>query len=120
GKPRETGLIADREPVPGLDLEGRRALRVQLGCESREPATQLVVACGTGRCDGATYSSGSIGRAGHARLEFLGAVASEDEVRVRVDETGEDGPAPGIHDLRSVGPRGVRRKADPRDPVALD
>ena len=99
----EARLIVDREPVAGLDLERRRALRLQLGDESGEAPPQLVVTRRPRRGHGAAYAAGGIGRTGHPRLELVRAVAAEDEVGVRVDEPGDDGPAPGIHHRRGVG-----------------
>ena len=106
---------------------------------------QLVVGRGAGRGDRAAYAAGGIRRAGHARLELVRPVAAEHEVRVAVDEPGDDGPAAGIDDLapprrparlhrrRDCGralsrsplksrrrTSALGRRADPRDAAALD
>ena len=44
GEAREPRLVVHGEPVAGLDLERRRALRAQLGHEAGEARAQLVVA----------------------------------------------------------------------------
>ena len=99
GEPREARLVVHGEPVAGLHLERRRALRPQLGDEAGKAGTQLVVRRRAGRRDGPPYAARGIRRARHARLELVGPVAAEDEVGVAVDEPRDDGPPAGIHHL---------------------
>jgi len=69
---------------------------------------KLVLRGGTGECDGAqNAAAGSgdllIGSTGDALLEFGGAVAGEDEVRVGIDKAGSDAAALRIDDLGAGG-----------------
>lgn len=99
GEPREPRFAVDREVVARLDLERRRALRVQLGGQPAESGTQFVVARSPCRGDRATDAARGIRHPGHPCLELVGPVAAEHEVRMAVDEPRHDGAPPGIHDV---------------------
>ena len=117
GESHEALLVGDGEAVARLDLERRRALRVQLGDEAGEPGTQLVVGRGTRGRDGRADAAGLVALPGHARGELLGAVAAEHEVRVAVDEAGDDRAAADVDDLDIGVPDACgapRPRADPR------
>ena len=124
--PRETrqpGLTGHREVIAGLDLERGRALSVQLGDEPRQTSAQLGIRRRARRRDRATNASCGIRLTAHARLELVGAVAGEHQVRVTVDEPRDDGPPSGIHHvdiaLGAVAGACVA-PADPRDAAVLD
>ena len=125
-RPRETrqpGLTGHREVIAGLDLERGRALSVQLGDEPRQTSAQLGIRRRARRRDRATNASCGIRLTAHARLELVGAVAGEHQVRVTVDEPRDDGPPSGIHhvDIALGAVAGARiAAADPGDAAVLD
>src|SRR5699024_3644444 len=92
-------LIGHGQPVPGFDLEGRRALASSLLEQVDEVAFECLLG---GRASGGHSGGDASGRVllpGHAGGELLGPVTGEDEVVVAVDEAGDDGSAAQVDGL---------------------
>ena len=113
GDPQRAQLVLDGEAVAALDLHRRRALRPGLGDAGGDEGPQLVVGRGAGRGDGDRDAATVVGPSRHPRGELGGAVAREDEVRVGVDEAGDQRAAAEVTALVGVGR--LRRGADPFD-----
>ena len=79
------------ETVAGLGFESGRAAAQHPVAMAARGGEQFVFACGTGQLDGAQNAAAGrgdllIGGAGNALLEFVGAVAGKDEMRMRIDK----------------------------------
>jgi hypothetical protein len=112
------------EPVSGLDFDGRdafgqkrgqarAALRGKFGGGSRAGRPY--------RCHDAATLAGDIRISGavQAPLEFAGAIARVDEMRMAVDEAGRQPSPPAVPRLpRDPIPRNIASAADPRDQAA--
>ena len=90
GDAQRPRLVLDGQAVAALDLDGRRALGAHLGDAGGDEGPQLVVGGGPGRGDGDPDAAAVVGRAGHPGGELVTAVAGEHQVRVGVDEAGQD------------------------------
>ena len=107
----------DAELVTALDLHRRRPLGAQLGDALLQLTAQLLLGRGPGRRDGRRDAAAVVALAGHPGGELGAAVPSEDEMGVRVDETGQHRPS-----LQVELPVGARRpvgRPDPGDPAVL-
>ena len=104
-------LVLDVETVSGLALERRDAGFEVLGSQARKVAAQAGLPRTSGGRDRRGDSSGGIRFTAHSSGEFGGTVAGEDEVRVRVDQTGDDRTSTEIHTLVGIRCRGAA--ADP-------
>ena len=118
GHGQAAGLVADGQPVAGLDLDGRGALAAHLLDQPGDVRGELLVGRGPGGGHGGADPAGGVRLAGHPGRELLRPVAGEDQVAVAVDEPREHRAAAGVDDL--VGVRHVGGPADPGDPAALD
>ena len=83
-------FVSHVEAVPRLDLDGGGSGPVSLGESQLDESLQLGGAGGPGRLGSDPDAAAVVGLAGHAAGELLGAVAGENQVRVRVDEAGEN------------------------------
>ncbi len=118
GDAQGADLVVDREAVPALDLDGGRALGAHLRDAAGHEGAQGVVVGRPGGSDGDPDAATVVGLPGHAGRELLAAVPGEHQVRVRVDEAGQHGPAADV-DL-AVSGRRLRRRTHPRDIAVLD
>jgi hypothetical protein len=118
GEAQQPGLVLDGEPVPALDLDSGGALGAHLRDPGSEQCPELIVGCLAGRGNGPRDAAAVVAGPRHAGGEFVGAIAREYEVRMRVHERRDDGPAGGID--APVGRRRRRGRTDPGDPVAFD
>ena len=108
-------LLVDSKPVPGFDFQRRGPRPQGLDGETPRPGEQFRRTRCPGCRDGGANSPRGVRPAGQPRLEFLGPVTAEDQVRVRVHETWQDGSTTGVDPL--VGRRRVRRGTYPGDPA---
>ena len=111
-------LVGHGEPVAGLALQRGRALGEHLLGEPGQVRAQHLVRGGPGGRDRAADPAGLVRRAGHPRGELRAALPGEDQVRVRVDEAGQDRPAAAVDDL--VRGRRLPGRAGPGDPAVVD
>ena len=118
GQAQAPRLVVDGEAVAALHLDRRRALprasprRVRPGGRAGRRRRR------PGRGDGGRDPAAVVPGPRHPGLELAGPVAGEDQVRVGVDETGDDGPPPDVDP--GVGVRRGGRRADPGDGPVLD
>ncbi len=103
GDAQAAQLVVEGQAVAALDLDRRRALGPHLGDAGRHEGAQLVVARGAGRGDRDGDAATVVGRARHPGGELGRPVTGEDEVGVRVDETGDDGAAAEVATRVGVG-----------------
>jgi len=120
GQAEQAQLRVDREPVAALSLEGRGPVREHLGGERPGLGEDHVVAHSGQRARrGADAAAGSrdllVGDTGHLHLVLLRPPPRERQVRMTVDEPGDDGTAPGV-DLPDSGRIGF----EAGDPVPLE
>src|SRR5699024_4397966 len=92
-------LIGHGQPVPGFDLESRRALASSLLEQTDEVVFEFVLGGPTRGGHGGGDPSGRVLLPGHAGGELLGPVTGEDEVVVAVDESRDDGFAAQVDGL---------------------
>lgn len=118
GQPRRAEFLGHGQPVTGLRLQRRGALRERLGDVPAQSRAQLVVGGGAGRGDGRGDTARRVGLPGHPGLELARAVAGEDEVGVGVDPAGQDGAAAEVDAL--VGGGSPVGRTGPGDPAVLD
>ena len=100
-------LVFERQPVAGLDLDGRHAFgqqRIQSRQRFRHQLRFARGARGVHRRENAAALFGDrfVRNAVQALFEFVGARAGVDQVRVAVDEAGRDQPALAVGVLRGV------------------
>src|SRR4249920_3143902 len=96
-------LIGNSQPVAALDLDRRRAELAQLGDPCGEQPGQLIVAGCPCRCNRDADATSVVGLAGHSRREFRSAISSENQMAVRIDETGDDRPSSNVDRSVCVG-----------------
>ena len=118
----EPRLVVDTQPVAALDLDGRRALPVELADEPLHPRAQLRIPGRAGRRHRAADPAGRVRQARHARLELRRAVSREHQVAVRIHEPGNDGRAAQVGDDVGLKSRrgGGGCRPHPRNAAVLD
>ena len=98
GQRQPAFLVADGEPVAGLALERGRALPEHLGRQPPQVGPQRAAGRGPGRGHRGQDAARLIRAARHPGRELGAALPREDQVRVRVDEPGQHGPAACVDD----------------------
>ena len=111
-------LVLDRQPVPGLALEGGGALREHLRRQPAQPGPEVGVGRGAGRGHRGPDAAGRVAAAGHPGRELGRPLPREHQVRVRVDEPGQHRPPGRVKHRRRRRARGTtgrsRRSGPPR------
>ncbi len=90
GEAQQPGLVGEGQPVARLDLDDSGSLGVHLVDPGAEQRAELVVGCGPSRGHRAGDPAAVVCRAAHPGVELGAAVAGEDQMRVAVDEGGDD------------------------------
>ena len=93
------------ETVAGLGFECRGAAAQHPVAMAACGGEQFIFSCGAGQLDGAQNAAAGrgdllIGGAGDALFELVGAIAGEDEMRVRIDEARCHAAPFGVDDCR--------------------
>ncbi len=115
--PQRALLGGGIEAVAGFRLEGRDARVQQLAGQPRHVRPEQVVVGRSGGGDGGADPTGRVRLTRHAGGELRAAVTGEDQVRVRVDEPGQDAPPTEVEG--SVGRRRDIGRSQPADPVPV-
>ncbi|CAB4560313.1 unannotated protein [freshwater metagenome] len=103
--------------VATLDFNRGRSLSEHLADPVGDELLEPCAACLTRRSDGRANAAGGVGRSGHPCLEFARAITIENEVRVRIDETGNHRTSATVDDRVDVvasADFGRSRGANPR------
>jgi hypothetical protein len=90
GDVKTASLVGFGEAVPRLDLQGGDAGACGFGAAQRRESLQFGVGCGSGGIDRGSDAACLVRRTRHARGELVAPVAGEHEMRVAVDESGDD------------------------------
>jgi hypothetical protein len=91
GDREQPGLVRDREAVSRFHLERRGSRPERFAGEPARTVRQRLVGRGSGGIDRREDPAGLVWLPAHPRIELLGPVAREDQVRMGVHETGERG-----------------------------
>ena len=117
-------LVFEVEPVAGLDLDRGDAFGDQRVEARQRLRDEIVLARRPQRLDRRDDAAAGlrhllIGRAGQPHLEFVGAVAGMDQMRVAVDQAGRDPAAFAVDDFGAAGRRGrhIRFRTGKDDPA---
>ncbi len=114
----ESRLAVNVERVARLDLDGGDAAGAQFAETLIRCATKFLTRRRTRGVDGSRDAAPVVRDTSHARLELIGPLAGEDQVRMRVDEAGYDRAVLRVDPL--VRRRGVRVRTDPEHDVVVD
>jgi len=110
GDPEGANLVDHVQSVARLDLDRGRAGPVRLVQSHSHEAIERLGRHGTSGVGGDSYPAAVVGLPGHAGGELLGPVAGEHQMRVGVDEAGEDGSALGVDSIIGHGSCRTDRK----------
>jgi hypothetical protein len=110
--------VLDVQPVAALHLHRGGALGSHLGHQNPQVSQQFLVGRGPGGGDRGGDPAAGVRLAGHPGGELGRPVPGEHQVRVRVDEAGDDAALTQVG--ATIGGRSGGRRPEPGDPAVGD